>query len=125
MIKPELAADLTRLKDAKIPIDIRFEQGLDVLGLTEYATPSHEVRCRVIATSPGAIPCMAPTTTANTASRSRDEAVLFERLILEINQAGLSWETMLKKRDGFRRAYRRLRRRQGRVLWRQATASAC
>jgi DNA-3-methyladenine glycosylase I len=36
---------------------------------------------------------------------SRDEAVLFERLILEINQAGLSWETMLKKREGFRRAY--------------------
>ena len=36
---------------------------------------------------------------------SRDDAVLFERLILEINQAGLSWETMLKKRDGFRRAY--------------------
>ena len=35
----------------------------------------------------------------------RDEAVLFERLVLEINQAGLSWETMLKKRDGFRRAY--------------------
>jgi hypothetical protein len=40
VIKPELAADLGRLKDAKIPIDIRFEQGLDVLGLTEYATPS-------------------------------------------------------------------------------------
>jgi len=36
---------------------------------------------------------------------SRDEAVLFERLVLEINQAGLSWETILKKRDGFRRAY--------------------
>ena len=35
----------------------------------------------------------------------REEAVLFERLVLEINQAGLSWETMLKKRDGFRRAY--------------------
>jgi DNA-3-methyladenine glycosylase I len=35
----------------------------------------------------------------------RDEAVLFERLLLEINQAGLSWETMLKKREGFRRAY--------------------
>jgi DNA-3-methyladenine glycosylase I len=31
--------------------------------------------------------------------------VLFERLILEINQAGLSWETMLRKRDGFRSAY--------------------
>ncbi|TDK27399.1 DNA-3-methyladenine glycosylase I [Luteimonas aestuarii] len=35
----------------------------------------------------------------------RDESVLFERLLLEINQAGLSWETILKKRDGFRRAY--------------------
>jgi DNA-3-methyladenine glycosylase I len=35
----------------------------------------------------------------------REEPVLFERLLLEINQAGLSWETILKKRDGFRRAY--------------------
>ena len=31
---------------------------------------------------------------------------LFERLVLEINQAGLSWLTILKKRDGFRDAYR-------------------
>ena len=30
---------------------------------------------------------------------------LFERLLLEINQAGLSWELMLKKREGFRAAY--------------------
>lgn len=30
---------------------------------------------------------------------------LFCRLVLEINQAGLSWETILKKEDGFRRAY--------------------
>jgi DNA-3-methyladenine glycosylase I len=30
---------------------------------------------------------------------------LFERLVLEINQAGLSWLTILKKRDGFRRSY--------------------
>jgi len=35
----------------------------------------------------------------------RGEAELFERLVLEINQAGLSWETMLRKREGFRRAY--------------------
>jgi DNA-3-methyladenine glycosylase I len=35
-----------------------------------------------------------------------DEAQLFERLVLEMNQAGLSWLTMLKKRDGFRRAFR-------------------
>ena len=30
---------------------------------------------------------------------------LFCRLILEINQAGLSWETILKKQDSFREAY--------------------
>jgi DNA-3-methyladenine glycosylase I len=35
----------------------------------------------------------------------RDEPELFERLVLEINQAGLSWETILKKRAGFRAAY--------------------
>ena len=35
----------------------------------------------------------------------RGEAVLFERLLLEINQAGLSWEPMLRKREGFRAAY--------------------
>ena len=34
-----------------------------------------------------------------------DESILFERLLLEINQAGLSWETVLKKRVGFRNAY--------------------
>jgi len=34
-----------------------------------------------------------------------DDDRLFERLILEINQAGLSWLTILKKRDGFRAAY--------------------
>jgi len=33
------------------------------------------------------------------------DAELFERLVLEINQAGLSWLTILKKRGGFRRAY--------------------
>ena len=34
-----------------------------------------------------------------------DDDRLFERLILEINQAGLNWELMLKKREGFRAAY--------------------
>ena len=33
------------------------------------------------------------------------EDALFERLVLEINQAGLSWELMLRKREGFRHAY--------------------
>jgi DNA-3-methyladenine glycosylase I len=34
-----------------------------------------------------------------------DESVLFERFVLEINQAGLSWELMLKKRVNFHAAY--------------------
>ena len=34
-----------------------------------------------------------------------DDTVLFERLVLEINQAGLSWLTILKKRDAFRKAF--------------------
>ena len=34
-----------------------------------------------------------------------DDNVLFERLILEINQAGLSWSTVLKKRKAFKLAY--------------------
>ena len=35
----------------------------------------------------------------------KDDNLLFERLILEINQAGLSWITILKKADNFRIAY--------------------
>jgi DNA-3-methyladenine glycosylase I len=35
----------------------------------------------------------------------RDPQVLFEFLILEGAQAGLSWSTILRKRDGYRRAY--------------------
>ena len=34
-----------------------------------------------------------------------DDNLLFERLILEINQAGLSWITILKKTENFRKAY--------------------
>lgn len=34
-----------------------------------------------------------------------DDTALFERLVLEINQAGLSWLTVLKKRDAFRHAF--------------------
>lgn len=34
-----------------------------------------------------------------------DDNELFCRLILEINQAGLSWETILRKEAGFRKAY--------------------
>ena len=36
---------------------------------------------------------------------TNDESVLFERLCLEINQAGLSWLTVLKKREAFTTAF--------------------
>ena len=35
----------------------------------------------------------------------RKDAELFERLVLEINQAGLSWLTILRKRGAFERAF--------------------
>ncbi|HEV7783569.1 MAG TPA: DNA-3-methyladenine glycosylase I, partial [Chitinophagaceae bacterium] len=34
-----------------------------------------------------------------------DDNLLFARLVLEINQAGLSWETILKKKDNFFTAF--------------------
>ena len=36
---------------------------------------------------------------------ARDDRVLFERLVLEINQAGLSWLTILNKRASFTAAF--------------------
>jgi DNA-3-methyladenine glycosylase I len=36
---------------------------------------------------------------------AHDDRYLFEMLILEGAQAGLSWETVLKKRDGYRKAF--------------------
>ncbi len=35
----------------------------------------------------------------------RDDAALFERLVLEINQAGLAWLTILKKKETFHKAF--------------------
>jgi hypothetical protein len=40
VIKPELESDLAKLDAAGIPVDIRFEQGLEVLGLSDYAEAS-------------------------------------------------------------------------------------
>lgn len=37
--------------------------------------------------------------------RIEDDHELFERLILEINQAGLSWNTILQKQENFKKAY--------------------
>jgi DNA-3-methyladenine glycosylase I len=35
-----------------------------------------------------------------------DDDELFERLVLEINQAGLSWSTILNKQQAFKKAYK-------------------
>ena len=35
----------------------------------------------------------------------KEDAALFGRLVLEINQAGLSWLTILRKKENFRHAY--------------------
>ena len=37
----------------------------------------------------------------------KDDNELFERLILEINQAGLSWDIILKKQENFKKAYKK------------------
>jgi len=37
---------------------------------------------------------------------SRDDRHLFEMLVLEGAQAGLSWDVVLRKRDGYRKAFR-------------------
>ncbi len=60
--------------------------------------------CQFVA-GPGAETVHAPYHNFEYGFPSSDEVVLFERLVLEINQAGLSWETILKKREGFRAAY--------------------
>ena len=37
--------------------------------------------------------------------RIEDDRLLFERLVMEINQAGLSWVTILKKQENFKKAF--------------------
>lgn len=49
--------------------------------------------------------CTATITTEEWGVAVHDDRTLFERLILEGAQAGLSWETVLRKRDGYRAAF--------------------
>ena len=48
---------------------------------------------------------MSPIMMTNGACRNIDDRALFEKLILDGFQAGLSWITILRKRDNFRRAF--------------------
>ncbi len=52
-----------------------------------------------------ASPVYRATTTMSGAFRSTDDRRLFEKLCLEGFQAGLSWLTILNKREAFRRAF--------------------
>ncbi len=49
--------------------------------------------------------------TRNGACRSTTIVALFEFIVLEGAQAGLSWDTILRKRDSYRDAFRELRSR--------------
>ncbi len=54
-----------------------------------------------------------------------DDRLLFEFLVLEGAQAGLSWLTILRKREGYRARVRRLRPGRGRAPSAPRTSSAC
>ncbi len=60
-----------------------------------------KTRCRWAATDP----ILASYHDAEWGEPPLTEAGWFERLTLEVFQAGLSWRTVLAKRDGFRRAF--------------------
>ncbi len=53
-----------------------------------------------------------------------DDRTHFEFLVLESAQAGLSWWTILRKRDGYRRAFADFDADEGRALRRAATVAA-
>ena len=53
----------------------------------------------------------------------RGPIALFERMSLEAFQSGLSWLIILRKRENFRRAFDRVRHRQGRAIHRLATST--
>ncbi len=68
---------------------------------TEIPTPPRPTYCDV---APGH-PWHGPYHEHEYGVPQRDDRVLFERLILEIQQAGLSWLTVLKKRAAFAAAF--------------------
>ena len=54
-----------------------------------------------------------------------DDTRLYEKLCLEGFQSGLSWITILRKRENFRARVQGLRRGEGRALHRNATSNGC
>lgn len=64
--------------------------------------PKERVRCDWVA---GADPLYLAYHDEEWGTPSHDDTHLFEMLVLEGAQAGLSWSTILRKRDGYRRAF--------------------
>ena len=56
---------------------------------------------------------------------SRDDRHLYEMLVLEGAQAGLSWATILHKREGYRAAFAEFDAERGRRVRRRTTSSGC
>jgi DNA-3-methyladenine glycosylase I len=54
-----------------------------------------------------------------------DDRTLFEFLMLEGAQAGLSWETILKKRDGYREAFDQFNAKKYRHIPKQKLKDYC
>src|SRR6185312_9966522 len=69
--------------------------------LAEIVNPPERVRCGWA----GSDPLMIRYHDAEWGVPSHDARHLFEMIILEGAQAGLSWSTILKKRDEYRRAF--------------------
>jgi len=64
--------------------------------------PRERVRCEWVA---GADPLYLAYHDVEWGTPSHDDTHLFEMLVLEGAQAGLSWSTILRKREGYRRAF--------------------
>jgi DNA-3-methyladenine glycosylase I len=74
---------------------------------TEPAFDADRPRCAWAgATGPRPDPLMVRYHDEEWGTPCHDDVDLFERLALESFQAGLSWSTILRKRDGFRAAFR-------------------
>ena len=54
-----------------------------------------------------------------------DARALYEKLVLDGFQAGLSWITILRKRENFRKAFHDFDPREDRPLWQRAMSTGC
>ena len=54
-----------------------------------------------------------------------DARALYEKLVLDGFQAGLSWITILRKRENFRKAFHNFDPQQNRALWQRAISTGC